>query len=126
MARVARQLGITDLARITRPGRHPCGRGLYMELSGGGTRRWVARPLIDGKRTWRSIGLRLPANPTQWPASLQLARERVQDGLDALARGEPWPDYDDAPAASNGAGSRATFGDALEFLSELPARPVDQ
>jgi integrase len=76
------------------------------------------RPKIDGKCTWRSLGLRLPGNPTQWPDSLQLARERVQDGLDALARGESWPDFDEGPVASNGTSTRATFGDALEsYLS---------
>ena len=121
-----KQIGIVELAKLTKPGRHPCGRGLYMELSGGGTRRWVARPTIGGKVTWRSIGIRLPANPTQWPASLQLARERVQYGRDALARGEAWPDFDGVPALPNGSPTRHRFGDALEVLSQLPPRPVVQ
>lgn len=37
-------------------GRHAFGQGLYLNVTANGTRQWLARVTVDGKRTWRGLG----------------------------------------------------------------------
>ena len=48
--------GLTTLqVRTAKPGRHTDGRGLYLVVRDGGSRSWIARLQVNGKR--RDFGL---------------------------------------------------------------------
>lgn len=69
-----------------KPGLHPDGWGLYLRVAETGTRSWIFRYRIDGRRTPRDMGL------GRWPdVSLQDAREKARqlrlakrDGVDPI------------------------------------------
>ena len=62
------------------PGRHGDGGGLYLNVAKGGSKSWVQRIAIDGRR--RDVGL------GGFPAvSLAKARERASQNRDAIADG---------------------------------------
>ena len=62
------------------PGRHGDGGGLYLNVAKGGSKSWVQRIAIDGRR--RDVGL------DGFPAvSLAKARERASQNRDAIADG---------------------------------------
>ena len=48
-------LTAAEIKHLTGPGRHADGQGLYLNISKGGTRSWVHRVVVDGRR--RDIGL---------------------------------------------------------------------
>ena len=49
------QLTATKVRSITKPGRHGDGAGLYLNVTASGSKSWVQRIVIDGRR--RDIGL---------------------------------------------------------------------
>ena len=70
---------------LTKPGMHHDGRGLYLRVAPGGSKGWMLRATIDGRR--RDIGL--GGHPTvTLPKARQLAEARrlaVAEGRDPLA-----------------------------------------
>ena len=82
---MTKQLTVKKIKALAKPGRFDDGNGLYLEISKGGSKSWIQRITIDGRR--RDIGL------GGFPAvSLAKARERaagnrtaVADGRDPLA-----------------------------------------
>ena len=65
---------------ITEPGKHGDGRGLYLQVAGGGSKAWVQRITIEGRR--RDIGL------GGFPAvSLAKARQLADANRAAVAEG---------------------------------------
>ena len=72
---------VTDL---TKPGRYGDGGGLYLNIAPGGTKNWVQRVTIGGKRTDRGLG--------GWPkVSLTKARKLADDNRVAIRRDiNPW------------------------------------
>lgn len=82
MPRVAKELSPIEIKRKTAPGYHPVGRvaGLYLQVSDAGTRSWVMRCTVGGKR--REIGL--GAYPG---VGLALAREKAQQVRDEIVAG---------------------------------------
>jgi integrase len=117
--RVAKTLTVADLARITKVGRHACGGKLYMELTDKGNRHWFCRYTYAGKPTWLTLG---KVNTALWAQSLLEARQRAQEALAALERGED-PQSLKRPSANLGPGNRVTFGASLEgYLNDHGAR----
>ena len=70
---------------LTKPGRHPDGDGLYLHVAPAGTKSWVQRIVVNGRR--RDIGL--GPYPTVSLAQARLLsadnRAAVSEGRDPLA-----------------------------------------
>jgi integrase len=117
MARNVPMLGVPELIKITKPGRHACGDKLYMEIPGthGGRRRWLVRYTYNDSPTWLTLG---EVDTGRWDASLLHARQRAKEALDALARGEDPATSRTAPAGNVGPRGRITFGECVgDYLS---------
>jgi integrase len=82
MPKIAKELGALDVKRLTRPGYHAVGKvaGLMLQVTGTGSRSWVLRTMVGGKR--REIGL------GAYPAvGLALAHQKAQAARDAIVNG---------------------------------------
>ena len=99
---------------LTKPGRHPDGDGLYLHVAPGGTKSWVQRIVVNGKR--RDIGL--GPYPT---VSLAQARSLGADNRAAVSEGrDPLAERREAKeAARNPAASVPTFAEASSRVIEL-------
>ena len=74
------KLSATGVKALSRPGRHGDGDGLYLNIAAAGSKSWVQRITIDGRR--RDMGL--GGYPT---VSLAQARRRAADNRAAVADG---------------------------------------
>ena len=74
------KLSCTLSKGLSKPGRHPDGNGLYLYVAPKGSKSWVQRIVINGRR--RDIGL--GPYPT---ISLARAREIVHSNRIAVAEG---------------------------------------
>ena len=90
---------------IDRPGRHHDGRGLYLNVAKGGSKSWVQRVTIDGRR--REIGL--GGYPT---VSLAQARRKADDNRSAVAHNRD-------PIAEKRRADVPTFREAAEKVHAL-------
>ena len=99
---------------LTKPGRHPDGDGLYLYVAPAGTKSWVQRIVVNGRR--RDIGL--GSYPT---VSLAQARLLSADNRAAVAEGrDPLAERRVAKeAARNPAMSVPTFAEAASRVIEL-------
>lgn len=78
------RLTVHTIKKLTNPGRYADGRGLYLRVAPGGSKSWIQRITLDGKRTDKGLG--------GYPdVSLAQARRRVSDNRSKVADGEnPW------------------------------------
>jgi len=79
MPKIAKELSALEVSRISQPGKHNVGGGLYLEIKGGG-KSWILRIVIGNKR--RAIGL--GAYPV---TTLAQARERARQQRDLIFQG---------------------------------------
>ena len=103
---------------LSQPGRHGDGDGLYLNVAPGGTKSWVQRIVIHGRR--RDIGL------GPYPAvSLAQARSVAQTNRTAVAEGrDPAAERQGArEAARKPAQSVPTFAEAAARVIELRRPP---
>lgn len=79
-------LRTADIRKLNTAGRYGDGNGLYLVVTPNGTKSWIQRFQVSGKRTDRGLG--------GFPAvSLTQARRNAIDNRAALDRGEnPWAD----------------------------------
>ena len=89
MARQLHKLNALQVAKLTKPGRHGDGGGLYLAIAGEGRRRWVF--VFRDRRTGklREMGLGSAADVTLAKARQKaaLARATLADGFDPIATG---------------------------------------
>jgi integrase len=50
------QLTALKVGRLKDPGKYPDGDGLYLQISGAGTKSWLFRYMLAGKRHWMGLG----------------------------------------------------------------------
>ena len=74
------KLSAAKIKSLTKPGRHSDGDGLYLYIAAGGSKSWVQRITIDGRR--RDLGL-----GSARLVSLARARNRAHDNRVAVADG---------------------------------------
>ena len=74
------KLNALSAKTLSKPGRHRAGDGLYLNVSPSGSKSWVQRIVIHGRR--RDIGL----GPYS-AVSLARAREIAHDNRTAISRG---------------------------------------
>ena len=99
---------------LRKPGRHRAGDGLYLNVSPSGSKSWVQRIVVHGRR--RDIGL------GAYPAvSLADAREIAHDNRSAIAQGrDPVAEKREARQAGlRSAPSIPTFAEAAALVIEL-------
>ena len=99
------KLTAAKLKSITEPGRYGDGDGLYLNVATGGSKSWVQRIVIHGKR--RDVGL------GSYPAiSLAQARRKAAENRVAVADGRD-------PLAEKHRAKTPTFREAAEKVYEL-------
>jgi integrase len=104
--RAERRLKAKDIATL-RPGAHEDGGGLRLLVEPSGSRRWVLRVTISGKRRYRGLG--------GWPLiTLEAAREAAQDFRRAARQGR-----DLAREQRQQQARKTTFREAFYVLFEL-------
>lgn len=98
------RLTATGVKAITEPGRYGDGDGLYLNIAKGGSKSWVQRITIDGRR--RDLGL-----GSCKTVSLAEARERAHKRRVAVAQGRD-------PVAEERRGDVPTFAEAARAVHE--------
>jgi len=56
MGREIGRLSALKVGRIDRPGMYADGAGLYLRVTGDGTKNWVYRYMLDGRPRWMGLG----------------------------------------------------------------------
>ena len=103
------KLTVLKVKSLHEPGRYGDGDGLYLNVAKGGSRSWIQRIVIDGRR--RDVGL--GGFPT---IGLADARRRAQDSRRAVADGgDPVADKQEAKRRA----AVPTFRDAAAAVLEL-------
>ena len=99
----------TKAKALKKPGKHADGGGLYLNVSKGGTRSWVFRAVVDGRRREMGLG--------SFPAvSLAKARDIAADYREAIAEGrDPGAER---RAARHAAAQVPTFCEAAQACHE--------
>jgi integrase len=101
-----KRLTAATVRTITKTGLHADGNGLYLKVDAGGSKRWIQRIVINGKR--RDIGLGSAAL-----VSLSDAREAALENRKSARAG------DDPVAAKRLSQAILTFKEAAEQVHEL-------
>jgi integrase len=110
MARNIAPLGVAEIGKIRKPGRHAVGNRLYLDIGGSGS-KWLVRYGARGQETWLTLGA---VDVLRLGASLQDARTRAVEALAAFGRGEdPQAAKRAAAPRPDGAVGRVTFGEAV-------------
>ena len=78
------KLKSTDVRSISDPGLHGDGGGLYLKVTDAGTRSWVYRFQINGKRRGMGIGSAGAIGLAQARQIAQRCREQVAQGIDPI------------------------------------------
>ncbi len=74
------KLTATRVKALDRPGMHADGRGLYLRIAAGGSKAWIYRATVDGRRREMGLG--------SFPAvSLAKARALADEHRAAVAAG---------------------------------------
>lgn len=110
MARQLNKLNTLKVAKLTKPGRHSDGGGLYLAIGNEGRRRWVFVYRDRSTKKLREMGLGSAADVT-----LAKARDKAAEARAALADGR-----DPIKAGREAATTVPTFGEIAEsFLSSM-------
>ncbi|MCJ8276303.1 MAG: tyrosine-type recombinase/integrase [Bdellovibrionales bacterium] len=80
MARQSRKLTALEVSRIKRPGKHPLGESLYLQVTNAGTKSWLFRYSFNKRSRWMGLG-------TCKTITLAQARETVIDLKRELKKG---------------------------------------
>lgn len=103
MAVKMNRLTARRVAKITEPGYHADGAGLYLQVTASGAKSWVLRYRFEGRRPEMGLGPLHVIGLADARLAADAARKMIQTGIDPLA---------DRRAASIAASSIPTFWDA--------------
>jgi integrase len=84
MARPIHKLSALKIANLTKPGRYCDGNGLWLQVAPGGTKSWVFRYHVDGKRHEVGLGSTALVSLADARAAAQAHRQQVHGGHDPL------------------------------------------
>jgi integrase len=86
MGKMAKAIGRLSTLTISRakPGMHPDGRGLYLQVSGERARSWVFRYTINGRTRYLGLGSAFTIDLKRAREDARKARELVHDGIDPI------------------------------------------
>lgn len=79
------RLTARGVATVTKPGYHPDGGGLYLQVTASGAKSWVFRYRFEGRRPEMGLGPLHVIGLADARAAADVARKMVQSGQDPLA-----------------------------------------
>ena len=100
------------VTQLSEPGRYGDGNGLYLLVTPGGTKSWVQRIQVRGKRTDKGLG-------GVAKVSLASARKAVTDNLGAIQNGKNPFEAGHVPAPVKATPAIPTFADAARAVYDL-------
>ncbi len=103
---------VKEIKAISEPGRYSDGNGLYLNIAPNGTKSWVQRVRVDGKRTDKGLG-------SVGKVSLADARKVAIANLAAIKSGRNPFDAASAPAEVKETPAVPTFTDAARAVYDL-------
>jgi integrase len=86
MARLINRLTPTQVREITKPGFHPDGGCLYLQVSRWETKSWVLRYSIDGRTRWLGLGSANVVRLSEAREKARKARLLISEGIDPIER----------------------------------------
>lgn len=88
MPRLAKPLGALQVKGLTTPGLHAVGtvNGLYLRIKESGTRQWMLRTKIGGKRSDIGLGGYPSVTLAQAHAKAQTLKDQIQSGINPIAQ----------------------------------------
>jgi integrase len=85
MAKTVGRLSTLSISRSrAKPGMHPDGHGLYLQVSGARARSWVFRYTINGRTRYLGLGSAFTIDLKRAREDARKARELVHDGIDPI------------------------------------------
>ena len=106
------RLNVKEIKAISEPGRYSDGNGLYLNIAPNGTKSWVQRVRVDGKRTDKGLG-------SLGKVRLADARKVALLNLAAIKSGRNPFDAASAPVEVKEAPAIPTFADAARAVYDL-------
>ena len=91
------KLTAVKVKTLRQPGRYGDGQGLYLNIAPGGSKSWVQRIAVDGKRRDLGLGGYPAVGLAQARESAGVNRQAVQAGNPIEGRRAAAPDAQDAP-----------------------------
>ena len=88
MPKLTKELSAIEVKRLIKPGRHPVGTvpGLYLWVRETGTKNWVMRAMVNGKRSDIGLGGYPAVSLADALKRARELREGIAKGLDPLAK----------------------------------------
>ena len=100
-------LKVDDIRKATTPGRLADGGGLFLNIAKGGSKSWILRIRIDGRRLDKGLG--------SFPAvTLTQARKLADANRVAVAQGGKSVGSQGTPGQSHGQGGRCATAQNLD------------
>lgn len=113
MARTTRKLTTLQVAKLRKPGMHPDGAGLYLQVTPGGARSWIFRYMLNGRAREMGLGSAATVGLAKARKKADQARALRDDGIDPIDAREA-----DRRNARLEAAKGMTFADAAKaFLA---------
>jgi integrase len=86
MPKKARELSALQVARLTEPGLHAVGQvaGLQIRVAPGGSRSWILRVMVGGKRRDVGLGGYPDVTLADVRSKARAAREKIEQGVDPV------------------------------------------
>ena len=106
------KLTAKGITQISEPGRYGDGNGLYLVVSPAGTKSWVQRVQIDGKRTDKGLGGTAKVSLASARKTVAATRAAIQNGKNPFEAGHVPAPVKETPAIP-------TFEVAAEAVSDL-------
>ena len=106
------RLNVKEIKATTEPGRYGDGNGLYLNIAPNGSKSWIQRVRLDGKRTDRGLG-------SVGKVALAEARKVAIANLAAIKSGLNPFDATSAPVEAKATPAIPTFADAARAVYDL-------
>ncbi len=84
MARQTERLNALTVSRIKKPGLHPDGAGLYLQISKSGAKSWLYRFMLDGNARYMGLGSYPTVSLGEARAKADVARKLRSEGVDPI------------------------------------------
>ena len=78
-------LTVKKVAKLTKPGRHGDGHGLYLQITPAGVKSWLLRYERNGRERWMGLGPTHTFSLDEARERARKARQQLADGVDPLA-----------------------------------------
>jgi hypothetical protein len=84
VAKVVNRLSARGAGAVSKPGYHPDGGGLYLQVTSSGSKSWIYRYSLDGKTREMDLGSYSVVSLAEARDAAQACRRLRQDGIDPI------------------------------------------